>query len=192
MSRRERPPYAWTPGIPLERRIPCGTSPLTADDGSAAFLFHGTKCSASGSASYQNAGSRPQGVRRRYARCGPLAYWNTLASRHGAPFATSPVENAAHQVPHPLKAGSRPQGVQRRCVLEYVSLWRTQRTRFRNFLFAALLYKIEELGLSMHPDLHIDVPNVGLRRVERNAEFVGDKGDRTALGEKEQDVRLTL
>ena len=28
MSRRERPPYAWTPGIPLERRIPCGTSPL--------------------------------------------------------------------------------------------------------------------------------------------------------------------
>ena len=92
----------------------------------------------------------------------------------------------------PLKAGSRPQGAGRRRVLEYSSLPGTQRTRFRNSLLAALLYKIEELGLGMHPDLHVNVPNVGLRRVERNAEFVGDKGDRTALGEKEQDVRLTL
>ena len=74
----------------------------------------------------------------------------------------------------------------------YVSLPGTQRIRFRNFLFAALLYKIEELGLRMHPNLHIDVPNVGLRRVERDAEFVGDKSNRATLGEKEQDVRLTL
>ena len=74
----------------------------------------------------------------------------------------------------------------------YVSLPGTQRIRFRNFLFATLLYKIEELGLSMHPDLHIDVPDMGLRRVERDAEFVGDKGNRATLGEKEQDVRLTL
>ena len=51
-------------------------------------------------------------------------------------------------------------------LLEYVSLWRTQRTRFRNSLLAALLYKIKELGLSMHTDLHIDMSDVGLRRIE--------------------------
>ena len=79
---------------------------------------------------------------------------------HEAPW------NAAREVPPIKNAGSRPQGVQRRCVLEYVSLWRTQRTRFRNSLLAALLYKIEKLGLSMHTDLHIDMSDVGLRRIE--------------------------
>ena len=74
----------------------------------------------------------------------------------------------------------------------YVSLPGTQRIRSRNFLLAALLYKIEELGLSMHPDLHVNVPNVGLRRVERDAEFVSNEGNRAAFGEKEQNVRLTL
>ena len=68
----------------------------------------------------------------------------------------------------------------------------TRRVRFRFSLLAALLYKIEKLRLSMHADLHIDMPNVRLRRVERNAEFVGDKGNRAAFGEKEQNVRLTL
>ena len=68
----------------------------------------------------------------------------------------------------------------------------TRRVRFRFSLLAALLYKIEELGLGMHPDLHVNVPDMGLRRVERDAEFVGDKGNRATLGEKEQDVRLTL
>ena len=74
----------------------------------------------------------------------------------------------------------------------YVSTCGTQRTRFRNFLFAALLYKIEELGLRMHPDLHIDVPDMRLRRVERDAELVSNESNRAALGEKEQDVRLAL
>lgn len=41
-----------------------------------------------------------------------------------------------------------------------------QNVRFRNFLLAALFYKIEELGLSMHTDLHIDMSDVGLRRIE--------------------------
>ena len=36
---------------------------------------------------------------RQRARCGPLAYWSTLGIAHGASLATSPVENAAHQVP---------------------------------------------------------------------------------------------
>ena len=93
---------------------------------------------------------------------------------------------------NPLKAGSRPQGAGRRRVLEYSSLPGTQRTRFRDSLFAALLYKIEKLGLRMHPDLHIDVPDMGLRRVERDAEFVSNEGNRAALGEKEQNVRLAL
>ena len=31
-------------------------------------------------------------------------YRSTLASQHGAPFATSPVENAADEVPQPSKA----------------------------------------------------------------------------------------
>ena len=48
----------------------------------------------------------------------------------------------------------------------YVSLPGTQRIRFRDFLLAALLYKIKELGLSMHTDLHIDMSDVGLRRIE--------------------------
>ena len=74
----------------------------------------------------------------------------------------------------------------------YVSLPETQRIRFRHSLLAALLYKIEELGLRMHPDLHIDVPDMGLRRVERDTEFVSNEGNRAALGEKEQNVRLTL
>ena len=74
----------------------------------------------------------------------------------------------------------------------YVSLPGTQRIRFRNFLFAALLYKIEEFGLSMHPDLHVNVPDMGLRRVERDAELVSNESNRAALGEKEQDVRLAL
>ena len=74
----------------------------------------------------------------------------------------------------------------------YVSLPGTQRIRFRNFLLAALLYKIEKLGLRMHPDLHVNVPDMGLRRVERDAEFVSDKGNRAAFGEKEQNVCLTL
>ena len=74
----------------------------------------------------------------------------------------------------------------------YVSLPGTQRIRFRFSLFAALLYKIEELGLRMHPDLHIDVPDMRLRRVERDAEFVSNEGNRAALGEKEQNVRLAL
>ena len=68
----------------------------------------------------------------------------------------------------------------------------TRRVRFRNSLLATLLYKIEELGLSMHPNLHIDVPDMGLRRVERDAEFVSNEGNRTAFGEKEQNIRLTL
>ena len=92
----------------------------------------------------------------------------------------------------PLKAGSDAQGARCRRVLEYSRHRGTQRIRFRDSLFAALLYKIEELGFRMHPDLHIDVPNVGLRRVERDAEFVGDKSNRAALGEKEQNVRLAL
>ena len=74
----------------------------------------------------------------------------------------------------------------------YVSLPGTQLIRFRNSLLAALLYKIEELGLSMHPDLHVNVPDMRLRRVERDTEFVSDKGNRAAFGEKEQNVRLTL
>ena len=64
----------------------------------------------------------------------------------------------------PLKRGfSRVRRTEPMCavrafgLLEYVSLWRTQRTRFRNSLLAALFYKIEELGLSMHTDLHIDL-----------------------------------
>ena len=53
-----------------------------------------------------------------------------------------------------------------RRVLEYSRRRGTQRIRFRNFLLAALLYKIEKLGLSMHADLHIDMSDVGLRRIE--------------------------
>ena len=30
-------------------------------------------------------------------------YWSTLGIAHGAGLATSPVENAAHQVPQPIK-----------------------------------------------------------------------------------------
>ena len=53
-----------------------------------------------------------------------------------------------------------------RCVLEYMRLRGTRRVRFRSFLLAALLYKIEKLGLSKHTDLHIDMSDVGLRRIE--------------------------
>ena len=104
-----------------------------------------------------------------------------------------PPGNAAREVPLPTKTRvlmrKAPGGD---AYWTYVSLPGTQRIRFRDPLFAALLYKIEKLGLSMHPDLHIDVPDMGLRRVERDAEFVGDKSNRATLGEKEQDVRLTL
>ena len=103
-----------------------------------------------------------------------------------------PLENAADEVPHPLKAGSDAQGARCRRVLEYSRHRGTQRIRFRNSLLAALLYKIEKLGLRMHPDLHIDVPDMGLRRVERDAEFVSNEGNRAAFGEKEQNVRLAL
>ena len=103
-----------------------------------------------------------------------------------------PLENAADEVPHPLKAGSDAQGARCRRVLEYSRHRGTQRIRFRHSLLAALLYKIEELGLRMHPDLHIDVPDMGLRRVERDTEFVSNEGNRAALGEKEQNVRLAL
>ena len=119
MSRRERPPYAWTPGIPLERRIPCGTSPPLNRRRRIRRIFclwH--KIPQTRFRIPSNAGSHAQGARSRRARCGPLAYWSTLASRHGAPFATSPVENAADEVPHPLKAGSDAQGAGRRCVLD--------------------------------------------------------------------------
>ena len=65
-----------------------------------------------------------------------------------------------------IKAGSDAQGARCRRVLEYSRHRGTQRIRFRNFLLAALLYKIEKLGLSMHTDLHIDMSDVGLRRIE--------------------------
>ena len=74
--------------------------------------------------------------------------------------------NAAREVPPIKNAVSHAQGARSRCVLEYMRLRGTRRVRFRSFLLAALLYKIEKLGLSMHTDLHIDMSDVGLRRIE--------------------------
>ena len=68
-----------------------------------------------------------------------MAYWNTLVSRHGALFATSPVENTADEVPLPKSRSSGARRAKAMCavrafgLLEYMSLCRTQRLRFRPF-----------------------------------------------------------
>ena len=83
-------------------------------------------------------------------------YRGTLASRERSASGSATYQNA----------GSDAQGARCRRVLEYSRHRGTQRIRFRSFLLAALLYKIEKLGLSMHTDLHIDMSDVGLRRIE--------------------------
>ena len=79
---------------------------------------------------------KTRGTQGQHARCGPLAYWSTLASRHGAFFATSPVENTADEVPLPKSRSSGARRAKAMCAVrafglpEYMSLCRTQRTRF--------------------------------------------------------------
>ena len=79
-----------------------GRRPHTPKQRPAIYLSN-TALKSAGSASLKNAGSGLQGARCRRARCGPLAYWSTLGIAHGAFFATSPVENTAPEVLHPLK-----------------------------------------------------------------------------------------
>ena len=79
---------------------------------------------------------------------------------HEAPW------NAAREVPHLLKRGfssaRRPEAM-RTGVREPLE---NAGDEVPQPLLAALLYKIEKLGLSMHTDLHIDMSDVGLRRIE--------------------------
>ena len=135
MSRRERPPYAWTSGIPLERRIPCGTSPLNhrrrirriflfvaqdaADEVPYPIKKRVLRSRKASRVDVRGAGPWPTGVRKppwnaahqvpHPTKMRVLVRKASRADARGAGLwpteIREPPENAAHQVPHPLKRG---------------------------------------------------------------------------------------